>query len=373
MTTAITQSNGAPLLSICIPAYNGAHFLARVLEALLPQVLEAGGEAEVIIIDDGSSDNTAEVVEKARCHGPVRYFRNPANLGSARNIVSGPVQHATGEFVCVWSQHCLIYPGALRRVLKLLGEKRHLNAIYINFRCAKYPQDWPAEAIGGYSGAYEYLGSEPAQNREVARWEELISARSAACTQSYAHIAKRSAWREFWAGRDVGSDFTEVLTTFPHTCTLAETTFGKPSYYIGEPVLTIYNGAQWWGSLDSRAKVFLHGYPGLERLYARLGCPRKTRLEVQSFGTGLVEQIAQEALRTGNPEVTRQLAKYALRNWHYKGLAGALWRAFIKSECCWIARALPRWKLSLYRVEQYWFRNCRPARWIRSRLEKRQA
>lgn len=370
MNASSVQSKDPPLLSICIPAYNGAHYLKIVLEALLPQVQQTGGNVEVLIIDDGSTDNTAEVVEHARYHGQVRYIRNSSNLGSARNIVSGPVQHATGEFVCVWSQHCLIYPGALAKLLLVLTEKRHLNALYINFRCARYPQNWPVGAVGGYSGAYDYLGNEDVRNRDITRWEELLSARSSACTQSYAHIAKRSAWRNYWADRVVGPDFTSVLTTYPHTCTVAETTFGKPSYYIGEPILTIYNGAQWWGSLKSRARVYLHGYPELMRLYARLGCPREKLLEVQAFGTSQAGAIALELFRNSNSEVTTLLAKYICRNWYYKGLASALWRAFIKSECCWLARGCPRWGQWLHRVSQYWFCNCRPARWIRKHLKQ---
>src|ERR1700743_1824718 len=103
MSAASAMESTQPLLSICIPAYNGARFLERVLEALLPQVLEVGGETEVLVIDDGSTANTKEIVESSRRYGPVRYIRNPTNLGSARNIVSGPVQHASGEYVCVWS------------------------------------------------------------------------------------------------------------------------------------------------------------------------------------------------------------------------------------------------------------------------------
>jgi glycosyltransferase involved in cell wall biosynthesis len=356
------------LFSICIPAYNGALYLPVMLQALLPQARLASEEVEVLVIDDASTDHTEAVVQAARRHGPLRYIRNQTNLGSARNIVSGPVQHATGEFVCVWSQHCLIYPGALAKLLRVLTEKRHLNALYINFRCARYPQNWPAEAVGGYSGACEYLGNEDVRNRDIARWEELLSARSCACTQSYAHIAKRSAWLNYWADRAVGLDFTSVHTTYPHTCTVAETTFGKPSYYIGEPILTIYNGAQWWGSLKSRARVYLHGYPELVRLYARLGCPREKLLEVQVFGTSQVGKITLELLRNSNAEVAKLFVRYICRNWYYKGLASALWRAFIKSECCWLARAFPRWEQLLHRASQYWFCNCRPARWIRKHL-----
>ncbi len=82
MSASPEMENAGPLLSICIPAYNGARFLERVLEALLPQVLEANGEAEVLVIDDCSSDNTAEVVEQARGTGRFVTYATQAILAA---------------------------------------------------------------------------------------------------------------------------------------------------------------------------------------------------------------------------------------------------------------------------------------------------
>src|SRR5512135_234937 len=93
----------APLLSICIPAYNGARYLPVVLHALLPQVSQTGGRVEVVLLDDASTDNTADLVAHSRQYGPVQYIRNQINQGSARNIVKGPTELATGEFVWVMS------------------------------------------------------------------------------------------------------------------------------------------------------------------------------------------------------------------------------------------------------------------------------
>ncbi|HEY3853762.1 MAG TPA: glycosyltransferase family 2 protein [Verrucomicrobiae bacterium] len=331
-----------PYLSICIPSYNGARFLERVLEALLPQTLEANGQVEVIVIDDDSTDNTGEVVENVRKHGPVRYIRNPTNLGIARNIVSGPVQHASGEYVWVWSEHCLIFPGALRKILQLLSIRRRLDVIYVNFRCASYPQDWPAAALGGYAGSYQYIGNDRIADRDVARWDELISAKSGACTQSYAHIARRSVWRKYWTGREIGPDLTGVLTTFPHTCTVAETNFDKPTYYFGEPVLTIYNGAQRWSSLDSRAKAFLQGFPELVVLYERLGCSKSALVECKAFAVSQVEEITRDLLKNWDRQTAKLLVQSVRENWRFEGIATAVWRGFVASECCWPARMLSR-------------------------------
>ena len=353
-----------PLLSICIPAYNGARYLRVMLEALLPQVRLAGGAAEVVVIDDASTDDTGEVVQAAERHGPVRYVRNATNGGSARNIVKGPVELATGEFVCVWSQHCLIYPGALPKLLQVLEEKRHLDALYINFRCAKYPQDWPNQAEGGYGGAYDYIANLDLQSHDVVRWETLLDTRSAFCTQSYAHIAKRAVWVSYWRYRPIDADFTSVYTTYPHTCTVAENLFGRPTYYVGEPVLTIFNGAQWWSSLKSRTRVYLRGYPELLQLYQRLGWSGQPLREAQALGSGMAESIMKDLFQEWRTEEGRLLLRYLWKYWYHQGTLRSLWHAFIESECCWLSRFLPRCQRALEKAYRYCFHQCRPARWV---------
>jgi glycosyltransferase involved in cell wall biosynthesis len=364
----------APLLSICIPAYNGAQYLERLLEALLPQALEAGSEVEVLVIDDASTDNTAEVVAAARRHGPVCYTRNPVNLRSARNIVKGPVELATGEFVWGLSQHCLIHPGALARLLRILRVHRHLDGFYVNFCAADYPQDWPLEAVGGHTGRHKYFHNEDLRSRELERWEDMLEPKKwLDGTQCYVHILRRSLWKNYWAGRTIGEDFTSVHTTFPHTCTVAGSLFGKPAYYVGEPLLTMFDGAQWWGSLKNRARVYLVGYPPLIQLYRSLGLQRSKLRESQEHCSQYAYGLMVEVFRDWPPEERRIVFGYLWKYWHYQGTLRAVWRAFMDSKCCWLARALPRCGARLARIYQYCFCNCRPARWIRAHLAKREA
>ncbi len=358
-----------PLLSICIPAYNGAQYLGRVLEALLPQALEAGDEVEVLLLDDASTDNTAEVVAAAQRHGPMRYVRNPVNLRSARNIVKGPVELATGEFVWGLSQHCLIHPGALARLLAILRRHRHLDGFYVNFAAADYPQDWPPQAVGGYTGRHAYVHNNDLQGREVDHWEDLLEPRKYVNgTQCYVHILRRSLWKNYWTGRAIGDDFTSVYTTFPHTCTVAESLFGKPAYYVGEPLFTMFNGAQWWGSLNSRSRVYLVGFPQLIQLYGTLGWPRAKVREGQEHCSELARRVMVEIFRSRPAKESRLLRQYLRKYWYYRGTFQSLWRAFIESKCCWLARALPACGAGLSKARQYWFHNCRPARWIRARV-----
>ena len=47
------------LLSVAIPSYNSEAYMAKAIESLLP----GGDEVEILIIDDGSSDRTAEIAD----------------------------------------------------------------------------------------------------------------------------------------------------------------------------------------------------------------------------------------------------------------------------------------------------------------------
>jgi GT2 family glycosyltransferase len=77
----------APRISLVIPTFNRAAVLARCLEALRTQSA-APGDYEIVVVDDGSSDDTAAVVERAARAAPVaiRYARQAnAGPGAARN------------------------------------------------------------------------------------------------------------------------------------------------------------------------------------------------------------------------------------------------------------------------------------------------
>ncbi len=74
-----------PKVSVCIPTYNRAQFLTYSVQSVLNQTFT---DFELIVCDDASSDNTAEIIQQfndARIH----YIRHSQNLGRSRNMCSG--------------------------------------------------------------------------------------------------------------------------------------------------------------------------------------------------------------------------------------------------------------------------------------------
>jgi glycosyltransferase involved in cell wall biosynthesis len=88
-----------PHYSIVIPAYNESARIQATLESVVACIRERGWQAEVIVVNDGSSDTTAEMVRAFARNAPeVRLMENPGNRGKGYSVRSGILQ-ALGEVV----------------------------------------------------------------------------------------------------------------------------------------------------------------------------------------------------------------------------------------------------------------------------------
>lgn len=95
--------------SIVIPAYNESTRLGTTLESVLNYVSQQGFDAEVIVINDGSRDNTAEIVRNFAAKNPtLRLIENPGNRGKGYSVRNGML-NARGQ-VLIFSDADLSAP-----------------------------------------------------------------------------------------------------------------------------------------------------------------------------------------------------------------------------------------------------------------------
>ncbi len=88
-----------PRYSIVIPAYNESARIPATLRAVLSCIRKNGWDAEVIVVNDGSTDETVRVVEEIASTAPeLRLLQNPGNHGKGYSVRNG-VLHAAGDIV----------------------------------------------------------------------------------------------------------------------------------------------------------------------------------------------------------------------------------------------------------------------------------
>lgn len=88
-----------PELSIVIPAYNEGARIEHALDRVMACVAEQGWNAEVLVVDDGSTDDTAQIVQRwMQSHPRLHLVQNPGNKGKGYSVRNGLLQ-AAGEIV----------------------------------------------------------------------------------------------------------------------------------------------------------------------------------------------------------------------------------------------------------------------------------
>ena len=111
-----------PLVSVLIPCYNQAHFLGEAIESVLAQTYP---HLEIVVVDDGSPDNTAAVA--ARYPG-VRYFRQAnQGLSAARNT---GLRHSIGERIVFLDADDRLMPRAIEAGLTCLRDHSECAFVY---------------------------------------------------------------------------------------------------------------------------------------------------------------------------------------------------------------------------------------------------
>jgi glycosyltransferase involved in cell wall biosynthesis len=122
MTTPAVDSTALPDVSVVLPAYNVREHIGEAIDSVLAQGIEA---MEIIVVDDGSHDGTADFV--AEHYPAVRLYRK-ANGGAAtaRNL---GMQQARGRYVAFLDADDVWLPGKLRIQLGYLEQHPDLRLV----------------------------------------------------------------------------------------------------------------------------------------------------------------------------------------------------------------------------------------------------
>ena len=106
-------------LSVVMPNYNHGHYIQEALEAILSQSFPP---SEVIVIDDGSTDNSVQIIEGIAEKNPtVKFYRNVKNEGVWHSSNKG-AKIATGEYIYFCAADDRVCPGFFEKSVKILNQ-----------------------------------------------------------------------------------------------------------------------------------------------------------------------------------------------------------------------------------------------------------
>ena len=102
-----------PKVSICIPTHNRKHYLRETLESIFAQTYK---DYEIVIVDDGSTDGTDQMIKQSNY--PIRYFwQENRGVAEARNKL---LELADGEYITFIDSDDLLFPYAIEELLGLV-------------------------------------------------------------------------------------------------------------------------------------------------------------------------------------------------------------------------------------------------------------
>jgi glycosyltransferase involved in cell wall biosynthesis len=189
-----------PEVSVIIPAYNEAKIISAVLQDIKNVLEEYGKEFEILVIDDGSSDNTAAHAEQAG----ARVLRHPYNIGNGAAVKTG-IRNASGNVIVMLDADGQHKPEDIPHLLDIVG-----------------PYDM---VVGARTSA-----SEGTWHRNIANW---VYNRLASYVSGQKIDDLTSGFRAIKA--EVAKGFVYLLPnqfSYPTTITLATVRSGRSLAYI---------------------------------------------------------------------------------------------------------------------------------------------
>lgn len=241
-----------PTVSVCIPSYNHSQYIQRCLESIFAQTYQP---TELIVIDDGSTDGSPEVIEKVlkNCPFDSELIVRP-NKGPAATV-NEMLKRSRGEFYAGLASDDLWLPQFLERTVNLLSSRP--DAVIAYCHCFSIDED---DKIIGCTTDWANYGAENAR-------EMLLTM---CCPQGPTVVFRKSALSSHeWKGV-----LAEDLDMFLQLCQKGEFAF-EPS---------ILSGYRTHSSNSSRqTKLMLAGQiEAFRRNADNLGLSREELAEIET-------------------------------------------------------------------------------------------
>lgn len=197
------MSRSCPLVSIILPTFNRAHTIRRAIISVMNQTIR---DWELVVVDDGSTDETESVVRSIAADGAGRLVyvkQDNAGASTARNT---GIDHARGEFVAFLDSDDEFAPTKLGRQLELFSLQPDLGCVYSDFSFVDQDSCWHqsyfretkpnALLIETVSVGETASGGETVSIGETATVREAASVGESASVESKLYVCAESLFND---------------------------------------------------------------------------------------------------------------------------------------------------------------------------------
>lgn len=257
-----------PLLSVIVPVYNASQVLPLALDSILSQGI---GEMEIILVDDGSKDDSLAVCRQyAEMDRRIRFVsQKNGGPGAARNTGLGL---AKGHYISFVDSDDTVLPGSFSKLLTTAGEAdadmviAHFNILLNN---KSYDRGYITDnrAVDRH-GFLHHLAHRPGSYYYSALWNKLY--RRQLISSNQLHFDNSFTW---------GEDFHFNMRCYRHVDKVA---------FLVDPVYNYkrtYSGQTWrtMFELGSSLSIKARLYKTLKALYRSQGLYSKYWLHIQRY------------------------------------------------------------------------------------------
>lgn len=298
-------------LSICIPTYNRARHLENCLHSVLTCLSDGASDFEVCVSDNGSTDDTEEVIARIGNSLPIKYWRNATNLGIPRNFLN-VVDMAEGEFVWLVGDDDLLVPDAIRRLVELIREHPVVDFYYVNayHLSSKYvlsrPRPFDTLTLPARMAVFS-----PRRTDGEMPFLDLISPSVSFdfLGGMFLSVFRRQNWidNRQVLNTDALNDertFSHFDNTFPHVKIFSRAYARSRAYFNTTPLIVSLSGAREWAPMYPLVRSFRL----IEALdeFRQAGLPWLRYLRCRNF-----------ALAHFLPDLLRMALRPSLSGWSY--------------------------------------------------------
>jgi len=176
----MNKKNNSPKISVIVPTYNRVGYLKECIESLINQDYPKE-DYEIIVVDDGSTDNTQELLENY--NDLVRWFKKPNNgTSSARNF---GIKKARGEYITTLDSDDIALPNRMKDLVNFLESNKdiafvHAKEITINKKGERLKNVSPIRHFRKFRDAKkneltpEYLKKQNYIHAQTTMWRRSI-------------------------------------------------------------------------------------------------------------------------------------------------------------------------------------------------------